>query len=36
MDYRWIIERHYWVAHEEKPPLITGIFHDTANITDWF
>jgi hypothetical protein len=36
LGFRWIIERHNWVAYVESPPLITAIFHETANIPGWF
>jgi plasmid stabilization system protein ParE len=36
LGFLWIIERHYWVAYEDKPPLITAIFHETADIPGWY
>ncbi len=36
LGFRWMIERHYWVAYVEKPPLITAIFHETGNIPGWY
>ncbi len=33
LGLRWIIEHRYWVAYTASdPPVIAGIFHDTADI----
>jgi plasmid stabilization system protein ParE len=35
--FRWILVRHYWIAYTPTdPPIITAIFHETANIPGWF
>jgi plasmid stabilization system protein ParE len=37
LGFRWIVERHYWIAYTPTdPPVITAIFHETANIPGWF
>jgi plasmid stabilization system protein ParE len=37
LGFRWIIERHYWFSYTQTtPPVITAIFHETANIPGWF
>jgi plasmid stabilization system protein ParE len=37
LGWRWLLERHYWIAYsKEKPPLITAIFHESANIPGWY
>ena len=33
LDLRWIIQHRYWIAYTPSdPPVIAGIFHDTADI----
>jgi plasmid stabilization system protein ParE len=33
LNLRWIIEHRYWIAYTASdPPVIAGIFHDTADI----
>jgi plasmid stabilization system protein ParE len=33
LELRWILERHYWISYTPTdPPVIAGIFHETADI----
>ncbi len=33
LDLKWIIEHRYWIAYTASdPPVIAGIFYDTADI----
>jgi plasmid stabilization system protein ParE len=33
LNLKWIIEHRYWIAYTaSEPPVIAGIFHDTADI----
>jgi plasmid stabilization system protein ParE len=35
--FRWIQIHVYWFAYEpSNPPIIAGIFHNTADIPSWF